>query len=517
MRTNYWMLAAIAFLVAIAAWVVWPDNPGIHIALGGLKIDQDIYVHRGLDLQGGMQVTLQADVPQGTKVDPDALAAAKAIIDNRINGLGVSEPLIQMQSDTNRILVELPGIKNPEEAIAAFKGTGLLEFIDTGDASLADGTVVTTSLGGPTEAQAGQQPASTATPSADQTPTAVTTPTAEATPTAGATGTPAATPGAAGGTSATPAAGSTNPASPAQQTQQTPTVYQTVLTGKDLKSADVRFDEYGQPYIYFSLTPDGAQKFSAFTTANVGRYLTITMDKTVLSSPRINSAITQGEGIIEGRFSLDEAKAVVLQLKYGALPVPLKVVENRTIGPTLGEDSVNKSLIAGGIGLAIVAFFMLSYYRFPGLIAVFMLMAYTAIVFAAFKLIPVTLTLAGIAGFILSIGMAVDANILIFERTKEELRSGKSVGASIEAGFNRAWTSIRDSNISTLITCGILFWFGTSFGASVIRGFALTLAIGVVVSMFTAITVTRTVLRTLHIWFASNPVWVQRWRTLWVW
>ncbi|MDA8218476.1 MAG: protein translocase subunit SecD [Dehalococcoidales bacterium] len=513
MRTNYWMLAAIAFFVAIAAWVALPDNPGIHIVLGGLKIDRDIYVHRGLDLQGGMQVTLQADVPQGTKVDPDALAAAKAIIDNRINGLGVSEPLIQLQSDTNRILVELPGIKNPEEAIAAFKGTGLLEFIDTGDTSLADGTVVTTSLGRPTETQAGQQPSSTATPSADQTPTAVATPTAETTPTAGATGTPGAT----GGTSATPAAGSTNPASPAQQTPQSPTVYQTVLTGKDLKSADVRFDEYGQPYIYFSLTSDGAKKFADFTSANVWRYLTITMDKTVLSSPRINSAITQGEGIIEGRFSLDEAKAIVLQLKYGALPVPLKVVENRTIGPTLGEDSVAKSLIAGGIGLAIVAFFMLSYYRFPGLIAVVVLMAYTAIVFAAFKLIPVTLTLAGIAGFILSIGMAVDANILIFERTKEELRSGQSVGAAIEAGFNRAWTSIRDSNISTLITCGILFWFGTSFGASVIRGFALTLAIGVVVSMFTAVTVTRTVLRTLHVWFASNPAWVQRWRTLWVW
>lgn len=195
---------------------------------------------------------------------------------------------------------------------------------------------------------------------------------------------------------------------------------------------------------------------------------------------------------------------MVIVLKYGALPVPLEVVENRTVGPTLGQDSVRKSLVAGAIGLLIVMAFMLIYYRLPGFLADVALLLYAAVVFALFKLIPVTLTLPGIAGFILSIGMAVDANILIFERMKEELRWGKTLGAAIEAGFARAWTSIRDSNISTLITCFILFdpiglfgLFGLHTGASIIKGFAFTLAIGVLVSMFTAITVTRTFLRAI--------------------
>jgi preprotein translocase subunit SecD len=192
-------------------------------------------------------------------------------------------------------------------------------------------------------------------------------------------------------------------------------------------------------------------------------------------------------------------------LKYGALPVPLEIVEQRTVGPTLGQDSLQKSFVAGAIGLLLVVLFMLVYYRLPGLLADVALVIYALVVFALFKLIPVTLTLAGIAGFILSIGMAVDANILIFERMKEEMRSGKTLGAAIEAGFARAWNSIRDSNASTLITCAILYIFGSYFGTSVIRGFAITLAIGVLVSLFTAITVTRTFLRVTQTMMFPKP------------
>ena len=215
----------------------------------------------------------------------------------------------------------------------------------------------------------------------------------------------------------------------------------------------------------------------------------------------MQTAITGGSGLITGQFTLAQANNLAIQLKYGALPIALKIVETTNIGATLGEDSVRKSLVAGAIGLGVVVLFMLLNYRLPGLLADLALTIYALIVFAIFKAgIPlwfdyVTLTLPGIAGFVLSVGMAVDANILIFERTKEEIRAGRPLTLAIEAGFLRAWPSIRDSNFSTLITCAILFWFGTTFGASMVAGFALTLAIGVVVSLFTAVLVTRTFLR----------------------
>lgn len=512
MRTSYWTLGAIALLILFAAWVAWPGNPGVDLQIGGLKIEREIKVYRGLDLQGGMQVTLEADVPPGTSVDRDSMEAVRTIIENRINALGVSEPVIQLQPESNRVLVELPGIRNPEQAVETLKGTGLLEFVDTGDTWLPPGAEITTSLGGPQ----GAQPAPGQTPADPASPTPAATPAPEATPTPGPTATPE-TPPAAGQTPA-PGATPAPEATPPPATEPTePVVYPTIMTGRDLARAEVGFDEFGRPMIRFSLTSEGAKKFAEHTSANVGKYLTITMDKRVISSPVIRGPITEGDGVIEGGFALDEAQGIVMQLKYGALPVSLKVVENRTVGPTLGEESIQKSLIAGVVGLLIVAGFMLAYYRFPGLVAVFALLVYATIVFAAFKLIPVVLTLAGIAGFILSIGMAVDANILIFERTKEELRSGKTVGAAIEAGFRRAWSSIFDSNVATLITCAILFWFGLSFGASIIRGFALTLGIGVLVSMFTAITVTRTVLRVLHYWASLRTDTARRWSELWSW
>jgi len=218
----------------------------------------------------------------------------------------------------------------------------------------------------------------------------------------------------------------------------------------------------------------------------------------IISSPRIETAITEATGRITGDFALSEARNLVVQLRYGALPVPLKVIQNRTVGPTLGQDSVAKSTRAGIVGVVVVLLFMLVYYRLHGLVADIALLIYALATFALFKLIPVTLTLPGLAGFLFSVGTAVDANILIFERMKEELRQGRHLGSAIRAGFSRAWTSIRDSNLSTLITCVILYWFGSNFGASMVKGFAVTLFLGVLVSMFTAITVTRTVIRLVY-------------------
>jgi preprotein translocase subunit SecD len=497
---NYMFLVGIIFLGLIAGWIDLPDNPGLHVG----PISKDIKVHEGLDLQGGLQVLLEADVPNCATVPSDSMDAAKSIVENRINGLGVVEPLVQ-RSGTCRIIVQLPGITNPDEAIKTFGGTGLLEFIDAGDTPLTEGQVVQTT--GLSTVVVPGQPTPTAapvTPTVEPSPTAVITSTAGVTTTAGVTSTT--------GVTTTEGVTSTTPIT--STTPVTPT-YQTIMTGKDLQSASVAFQQTtNQPYIQFTLTSDGAKIFSDFTSKNVGKYLAITLDKRVISSPVIKSAITGGSGIIEGQFTLDQANNLVVQLKYGALPIPLKVVQSNSIGPTLGRDSVNKSITAGAIGLIIVILFMLLYYRLPGLLADLALTIYALIVFAIYKFgVPgifpyVTITLPGIAGFILSVGMAVDANILIFERMKEELRGGRTLMLAIEAGFQRAWPSIRDSNISTLITCAILLWFGASFGASIVAGFALTLAIGVLISLFTAVTVTRTFLRlTMDMSVTENHWW----------
>jgi len=231
----------------------------------------------------------------------------------------------------------------------------------------------------------------------------------------------------------------------------------------------------------------------------------------VLSAPRINSAIPEGRGEITGRFTREEAESLAVQMRYGALPVPLEVVNRRTIGATLGADSVQRSVTAGLIGLITVLLFMTIYYRLPGSLASLALLIYAGLNLALYKLIPVTLTLPGIAGFLLSTGMAVDANILIFERMKEELRWGRSLRAAVEAGFKRAWTSILDSNLSTLITCTILVLFGRTFGAQAVLGFALTLGMGVLVSMFTAVTVTRTFMRAVFDRAESEVLREKRW------
>jgi protein-export membrane protein SecD/preprotein translocase SecF subunit len=407
---------------------------------------RNIKIHQGLDLQGGTQVVLEADLPPEQELAPDAMEAARIIVDNRVNGLGVTEPLVQLQG-SNRMIVELPGIDDPELAISTLRETGLLEFVDAGRTPVPPGSLIQTSLGGP------QIPESVET--SDE------------------------------------AAG---------DVFQPDTVYETIITGSDLEQVsnaglnpDRRIVE-----INFSLDSEGGQKFGDYTGANIGSYLCIVLDKVVLSCPVVQARITDQGTISLGDADLTEGQALAIQLQYGALPIPLKVVENRSVGPTLGQDSVQKSIRAGTIGLIVVLLFMIVYYRLPGFMAALAMIVYGLLNFGLYKIIPVTLTLPAITGFILSLGMAVDANILVFERMKEELRAGRNLKLAIELGFSRAWPSIRDSAISTLITCAILFWFGSNFGASIVKGFAVTLALGVVTNIFTAVTVTRAFLRFMY-------------------
>lgn len=414
-RRDWLWLALIVVIVAVAAWMALnPSYP----------------VQPGLDLQGGLQVLLEADVPAEEPVALDDLTAARQIISQRVNGLGVAEPLVQVEGE-RRILVELPGISDAEQAIDVIRETALLEFVDTGDTPLPEGTCVRTSLNegrpSPCEEETGQ-PAST---------------------------------------------------------------FDTVLTGGALRNATAETDQFGRTFVAFEMTPDGAETLGSHTAQNIGRFLTIVLDKRVISSPRIEAAISN-EGTITGDFSLEEARNLALQLRFGRLPVPLRIESTREIGATLGQLSIEASIRAGVIGVTIVLLFMAIYYRLPGVLADIALLIYALINFAVFKWLAVTLTLPAITGFLLSTGMAVDANILVFERMKEELRRGSGIRNAIVAGFDRAWTSIRDSNVATLVICGVLWAFGRNFGASTVQGFAITLAIGVSISMFTALIVTRT-------------------------
>jgi len=433
MKTNYRTLTLIIVTLVCAIYINLPKSPGIHI----LGISRDFTTHLGLDLVGGVQALLEADLPADTEIPSGTMSSVIQIIENRVNGLGVSEAVVQ-QAGTKRVLVEMPGLINPEQALATIGETGELEFVDFSSlnnnqaASLIDQTIVT-----------------------DHNPI--------------------------------------NSSEAGVLTDTTQTVYHTVMTGINLKNVGVR-TENNRYSVGFELDSAGTQIFSDFTSNHVGSILAIVLDKQVISIPRIDSAITTGSGVITGDFTVERANHLAVQLRYGSLPIPLKVITSQTVGPSLGQDSLNKSLVAGVIGLSVVVLFMIGYYRLPGLLADVALLCYALITFAVFRFLPITLTLPGIAGFVLSIGVAVDANILIFERLKEELRAGRSLHSAIDLGWKRAWPSIRDSNFSTLITCGILFWFGSQFGASIVKGFSVTLALGVMVSMFTAIVVTRTFL-----------------------
>jgi len=443
---NNW-LVLILLLLAFSIWIDLSKVIKIYNPLNDQALlDRDGDIKLGLDLRGGLQALLEADVPETQAVTGADLENAKNILQNRANALGVSEIVMQTAGD-RRIVAEFPGITNPEEVVETLKQTALLEFVDMGTTPVAEGTIIDTDFG--------QAPAAT--------PEATTTPT------------PAA------GTAPTPDGALT-------------TTYHTVMTGTSLENAVVTRSDFGEFQIAFTLKAEAADMFGEYTAAHVEQFLGIVLDKRVVSAPVIRSAITDGQGVIEGNFTQDSAQELAIQLRSGALPIPIKVVESRTVGPTLGEESVQKSLLAGAIGLGVVVLFMALYYRLPGIIADLALITYALISLMLFKLIPVVLTLPGIAGFILSIGMAVDANVLIFERLKEELRAGRSLRHAIDLGWNRAWPSIRDSNTSTLITCLILYIFGNTFGASMVKGFSINLGLGVLISLFTAIIVTRTYL-----------------------
>ncbi len=469
-RNDLILFTFIILLAGLAIFVdlniehpAWTENLLFWRPEGG----RSIAIRYGLDLRGGLRVLLAADVPEGQELDLASMETAARIVENRVNALGLTEPVVQRQGD-QRIIVELPGIEDPEQAVQAIRGTALLEFVDAA-APLPPGVPVYTSLGGPSE----------------EVPVGVPTPGGDAAPTPGPISIGPVTP------TTTVTEGEVLTITPPAQ------VYETILTGRSLKAVDLRRGDLGY-YIYFELYPDAAQDFANHTATHTGQYLCIVLDKYVISCPQIEEPIPGGSGVIRlGSASFQDARNLYIQLHYGALPVPLKVETISTVGPTLGEVSVQQSIRAGAIGLLVVLLFMLVYYRLPGALADVALILYAALNLALYKLLPVTLTLPGIAGFILSAGMAVDANILVFERMKEELRAGRTLARAIESGFRRAWTSIRDSQISTLIVCAVLYFFGTNFGASMVKGFALTLAIGTILNVFTAVFATRTFIRLL--------------------
>ena len=445
------------FILVLVAAIIWVDLPRAEGSTG-IKIgtfERTLNPVLGLDLRGGMQVLLAP--PEGFSIDKQALEDAALTLENRANGLGVSEVVFQVAGD-KYILGEFPGLTNTEEVIATVKQTGLLEFVDAGTTFLPEGTVIATDYG-----------------------------LAEA-----ATNDPAVIP-------VVTAEGVVEPAD---------YVFHTVMLGSQIKNVSVEVDPTGGFVIPFEVTAESTKMFREYTSANINKNLAIVLDKRVISCPTIQGAL-DGGGQISGNFTSETANNLAVTLRYGRLPVALEVVESRIIGPTLGEDSLDKSLLAGAIGFAIVILFMTIYYRLPGVVAVFSIAIYAGLTFALFKLIPVTLTLPSIAGFLLSTGSALDANILIFERLKEELRNGRTLQQAIDLGWKRAWPSIRDSNIATIITSIILFWFGSAFGASIVKGFALTLALGVGVSLFTAIVVTRNFLSIVI--KLINPARHQKW------
>ena len=388
----------------------------------------------GLDLSGGTHLVYQADISKLASTDiADSMSSLRDVVERRVNLFGVSEALVQTEQgaalsskeSAYKLIVELPGVTDVDEAVRSIGATPSLEFkLVTAD-QMRDFQAKAASFSSTTE----------------------------------------------------------------QEAAYLDMFKTTGLTGRMVAKANLEFNTTtNQPVIGLNFTSDGRDLFAKITKDNIGNYLGIFLDGTPISVPVIRDAITDGKGQISGTFALDEAKKLVRDLNYGALPVPITLISTQTIGPSLGAAAVHGGIKAGIVSFIIIAIFLIIWYRLPGVIAVVALGVYTALMLALFKLIPVTLTAAGIAGFILSIGMAVDANILIFERMKEELARGRGIWDAMHEGFARAWLSIRDSNISSIITGLILYYFGST---AVITGFALVFLIGVVISMFTAITASR--------------------------
>lgn len=472
----YLSFIAIVLLFVGAAWIAYPKGSRIDLTSLKIKYTQVFRTRLGLDLQGGAHLVYQADFKDIKPQDrADALNAIRDVIERRVNNFGLAEPQVAV-SGQDRIIIELPGIKNVNEAIDQIGKTPYLDFrVQDPGASQVNGNGEVNA-----DSMAGWKP--------------------------------------------------------------------TGLSGKQLKKASVDFQTSGglqnQPVVRLEFNDEGKKLFSEITSANVGKPVAIFLDKQLISAPTVQTAINDGVAIISGNFSVQEAKSLATNLNSGALPVPIQLISQQNVGATLGKESIQKSVLAGLLGLVMIALFMISYYRFPGFLATCALLVYAVVSLSVFKigispvavvlvgvffflgltvnswfgffallsyiilmllkaLSPVTLTLAGIAGFILSIGMAVDANILIFERLKEEIRSGKDIAKAVEDGFDRAWLSIRDSNVSSLITTLILYMFGSPS----IKGFAVTLSIGILISMFTAITVTRTFLKL----FVGNNILTHPW------
>jgi len=470
-------LALIVVILAAVLWVDLPGNPGIHIG----SFNKDLSTKLGLDLRGGLRVLLEVDEPASVQVTSQQMADAQQILAQRSNALGVAENTFSITGN-RRIIAEFPGLTNTSDVISILKQTGLLTFVPLGQNYMAAGTKITVDM------------------------TKIHTPVEQLTPAATPAKPTSAVPTATEATTPTPAASPT----PGPTPTAVPPVYYALMTGADLDTVAVSRDTVGNYLIDFTLKDSGKTVFADYTTKHIGDYLAIVLDGTIISAPSVNGAITGGQGQISGgNFTYTTANNLAIQLRYGSLPVPLKVVQSQAVGATLGQDSINRSLVAGIVGLSMVILFMILSYRLPGVIASLALACYAATSLALFKFIGVTLTLPGIAGFVLSIGVAVDANILIFERLKEELRAGRTLRQAIDVAWSRAWPSIRDSNITTVISCVILFWFGSSFGATIVQGFATTLFIGVVISLITAVFVTRTFLHEVldNLKFAEHPRW----------
>lgn len=474
MNRHVGWLIVIILLCLFAGWVSLPDTQGIHWDSnndGEVDVVLDVRQSLGLDLVGGLRVLLEAELPPGAFTAADLQQAANNVA-RRVNALGVTEPTVQVQG-SNRILVELPGITDREQAIETIQQTAALEFVDF------------SGLGGQAQQFVGRRILTTQQVIIQQQREAA---------------------AAAEGISSTPEAA--EPEIPPAVNPLTGQPFETIMTGADLQAA-VAQTEFGNWFISFELTPNGAAIFGPFTQSHIGQPLALVLDGVVLSAPVIEARLDTG-GVIQGTFTEQEAKQLALQLRSGALPIPLRVESAETVGATLGQESVNLSIRAGVIGVVVVLLFMLIYYRVPGIAANLALLVFILLNFAIFKLIPITLTLPAITGFLISIGTAVDGNILIFERIKEEMRVGSDLDSALEVGFNRAWQSIRDSNFSTIIICGILFMFGQTPGASIVAGFAVTLALGLIVNLFTAVIVTRTFLH-LIVALLRRPIQQRAW------
>jgi preprotein translocase subunit SecD len=421
-RVAPWVIAVVA-LVAI-----FIDLPRQTLGLDWLPSQvagAEFRTVLGLDLKGGVQVTLEAEPQSDEAITPTDLETARAIIERRVAGIGVSEPQVRTETagdGSQRIVVEVPGVDNPDQVRRLVGSTGKLEFIDPQGQTLTKDQDITSLIE------------------------------------AGTVG--------------------------------------VLFDGGEIDVSSVAPAVDGNIIgVQFTLSAEASDIWCNFTSANVDRPGPIALDGTIITAPNIKGAICGGQTIITVGPQTPENEAERTELyntlRFGALPISLTEQGYNTVLPTLGADFLAQALVAGGVGLLLVLIFMIAYYRLPGVLAAIALIFYTLVVYAVFRVIHVTLTLAGVAAFILSIGMAVDANILIFERMKEEIRAGKTLGPAIEAGFNRAWSSILDSNVASLLVAGWLYWQGTT----VVKGFALVLIVGVLVSMFSAVTVTRTMLR----------------------